>query len=429
VQADAAVASPILARGLTLLLNNGVGQGLALLASLAIARLLGVAGFGAYAAVMALVFVLGMVAEAGLEASLTREVARDPTHSRILLLASLRAKAVIGGCLATALAVAPVARALAPSPADVSAVRLAGVLLALNTANSSIAAVFRAWGRMRYVLLVNLTGLAVQLAGVVAVLLLAPTVTALIAWLILVQVGELLGGAALFRRGEADLGTAQAGSTASAAALVRRSLPFALAGLLGALQLRVDLFLVEVLRGTSEVAVFSAATRLLGLLTLAPASFFAALFPALAAAHGESGSAGGERLYSRALRHMALAGSVATVVGIVLADVMVLAAFGRPYAAAAVPLRLLAIQALPLLLNTTTTLHLYATGREALANRVAVLNVALRLVVGYGLVSLWGAAGAAGADLVAESAVLAVYGVMGVMRTRAAGPALEEVAS
>jgi len=414
---------------LTLLFNNGVGQGLAFLASLAIARLLGVAGFGAYAAVMALVFVLGMVAEAGLEASLTREVARDPTQSRALLLASLRAKAVIGGCLAAALAFAPVARALAPSPAEVSAVRLAGVLLMLNAVNSSMAAVFRAWGRMHYVLVVNLTGLAVQLAGVLAVLLLLPTVTALIAWLILVQVGEFLGSVAVFRRGEKELGTARAGSSASAAGLVRRSLPFALAGVLGALQLRVDLFLIQALRGTSEVALFSAATRLQGLLTLAPASFFAVLFPAFAAAHGESCSARGERLYARALRRMALAGLAATTVGVALADVMVLAAFGHAYAAAAVPMRVLALQVVPLLLNTTTTLQLYATGREGLANRVATVNVALRLVVGWGLVPLWGAAGAAAADLVAETAVLAVYLLMGVTRTRTAEPVLEEVIS
>lgn len=428
-RAEAAIAPPLLMRGLTLLLNNGVGQGLAFLASLAIARMLGVAGFGAYAAVMALVFVLGMVAEAGLEASLTREVARDPARSRALLLASLRAKVLIGGGVATALAVAPLARALAPSPTDVSAVRLAGVLLALNVANSSFAAVFRAWGRMRSVLLLNLTGLAVQLAGVVVVLLLLPTVTALIAWLIVVQVGELLGGAALFRRGESDLGMARASSSVSATALVRRSLPFALAGVLGALQLRVDLLLIEALRGTSEVAVFSAATRLWGLLTLAPASFFAALFPALAAAHGESGSAGGQRLYVRALRRMAVAGLAATAVGVAFADVMVFAAFGPAYVGAALPMRVLALQVVPLLLNTTTTLHLYTTGRERLANRVAALNVALRLVAGYGLVPLWGAVGAAAADVVAETAVLGVYRMMGVMRTRATEPVLEEVAS
>jgi O-antigen/teichoic acid export membrane protein len=152
-------APPLALRGALLLVNNGLGQALAFAASLAAARLLGVRGFGEYAAVMALVFVLGMVAEGGLEATLTREVARDPAASRPLLLATLRAKAAIGGCLAAALAVPAVARALAPAPDAAGAVRLAGLLLALNAANSSFAAVFRAWGRMDRVLLVNLAGL------------------------------------------------------------------------------------------------------------------------------------------------------------------------------------------------------------------------------------------------------------------------------
>ena len=425
---DLGPATPLLVRGLLLLVNNGVGQGLAFAASLAAARLLGVARFGEYAAVMALVFVVGMVAEAGLEASLTREVARDPAASRPLLLASLRAKAIIGGCIAAALAFPPVARALAPDAGAVGAVRLAGVLLTLNVANSSFAAVFRAWGRMDHVLLVNVSGLAVQLVGTVALLLVTPSVALLIAWLALVQVGELLGGVVLFQRGARRLAAAPGGSATRARALLRRSLPFALAGVLGALQLRVDLLHIEALRGTSAVALFSVASRLQGLLTLAPASFFAALFPALAAAHRGGDAADGFRLYARTLGRMALAGGAVTAAGLALADVMAVAAFGRAYAGAALPLRILAIQTMPLLLNATTTLHLYATGREGLANRVAALNVGLRAVLGWELVRLAGAPGAAVADLAAETIVLAVYWALGVMHERGEVVALEGVA-
>lgn len=421
-------APPLAVRGLTLLVNNTVGQGLSFLASLAIARVLGAGGFGAYAAVMALVFVLSVAVEAGLEATLTREVAREPGAAGPLLAASLRAKAAIGACLAAALAAPPVARALAPTPDAVGAVQLAGVLLTLNAANSSFAAVFRAWGRMRYVLAVNVTGLAVQLAGVVAVLLLAPGVTTLVAWLVAVQAGELLGGLALFRRGSRRLGAALPGAT-SAAALVRRSLPFALAGVLGALQLRVDLLLLAALRPAADVGVFSVAARLQGLLMLAPASFFAALFPALAAAHGEAGSPAGRRLYARSLARMAAAGAAAAVLGIALADVLVVAAFGSAYRGAALPLRLLALETAPLLLNTTTTLQLYATGRERIANLAAALNVALRLLLGWGLVRRWGAAGAAAADLAAEAAVLALYLVLGVVRESAGREVAEGVAT
>jgi O-antigen/teichoic acid export membrane protein len=388
----------------TLLVNNSVGQGLAFLTSVAIGRVLGAAAFGSYAAVMAMVFVLGMVAEAGLEASMTREVARRPERSRALLAASLRAKGARGGVLALLLAVPPLAETLAPDPTAVGAIRLSGVLLGLNAANSSFSAVFRAWGKMRYVLLVNLTGLAVQLVGVLVVVHVAPSVTSLIAWLALVQVGELLGGLALFRRGEAQIvregadaapgGSAGTSPTEGTGPLLRRSLPFALAGVLGALQLRVDLFLVEALRGPAGVAMFSVASRLQGLLTLAPASFFAVLFPALAAAHGENGSVAGERLYRRALMRMALVGSAAVAVGLALADVLVVVAFGRAYAAArhpADPRRAgIPVCSTPPRPCTSTP----PVARDCQLD--AALNVALRVVVGWPLVRLRGPGSRAG---------------------------------
>ena len=63
----------LLRRGGVLLLSNTAGQGLAFLTSIAVARLLGVERFGEYAAVMALVFLLGIVADTGIELSLSRE--------------------------------------------------------------------------------------------------------------------------------------------------------------------------------------------------------------------------------------------------------------------------------------------------------------------------------------------------------------------
>ena len=151
----------------------------------------------------------------------------------------------MGGLIALALALPPVATALAPSAGAVPAVQLAGLLIILNVWNGGFAAVFRSWGRMEYVLLINVAGLSVQLAGALAVLALRPSVALLIGWLAAVQVGELIGGILLFQRGEAGA-TQMAGgparlATASAWALARRSWPFLVAGALGALALRVDL--------------------------------------------------------------------------------------------------------------------------------------------------------------------------------------------
>ncbi|MBZ5587492.1 MAG: oligosaccharide flippase family protein [Acidobacteriia bacterium] len=412
----------LLARGATLLVNNGLGQGLGFLASIAISRLLGVRGFGEYATVMAMIFVATVAAEAGIEASLTREIARDPARSRSLLAASVRAKAAVGGGLAVLLALGPVAAFLAPGSGSVGAVRLAGILLTLNTVNSSFSAVFRAWGRMDVVLGINLAGQVAQLAGVVAVLLATPSVTAVVAWFTVVQLAELAAGWVLFRRGEpprAPGARIATGGRDTAAALVRRSLPFALAGILGTLELRVDLFLVQAVCGAVVVAAYSVAMRLHEVLGLVPNSLFAALFPALSAAHGETGSAQGERLYGRALRFVLALGGVAAVGGLLFADFLVRVTFGPTYAPAVTPLRILAVMLVPLLANRTTTLHLYASGRERRANAFEVVNLALRAGLGWMFVTRWGAAGAAWANLAAETIVLATYALTGAMRVSA----------
>ncbi len=408
----------LLARGATLLVNNGLGQGLGFVASIAISRLLGVRSFGEYATVMAMIFVATVAAEAGIEASLTREIARDPGRSRSLLAASIRAKAAIGGAITLLLALPPVANLLAPGPGSVTAVRLAGVLLTLNAVNSSFSAVFRAWGRMDVVLGINLAGQAVQLVGVVTVLLAAPSVTAVVAWFTAVQVAELAAGALLFRRGEPPRTAAEdlpAGRRDTAAALLRRSLPFALAGLLGTLELRVDLFLVQAVCGAVVVAAYSVAMRLSEALGLVPNSLFAALFPALSAAHGEAGSPRGERLYGRALRFVLVLGGAAAAAGLLFADVLVRLTFGPAYAPAAAPLRVLAVMLVPLLANRTTTLHLYASGRERRANVLEAVNLTLRAGLGLAFVTRWGAVGAAWANLVAETVVLATYALTGAM--------------
>ena len=203
--------------------------------------------------------------------------------------------------------------------------------------------------------------------------------------------------------------------------LLRQSWPFALAGLLGALTIRADLFLIELLRGTYEAGIYGVATRLSDLLALAPGSFFAALLPALAAVHAGGGSAAAGGVYRAVVRRMALAGAVAALVGLAIADFVVVLSFGAAYRQAAMPLRMLVLVLVPLLVNRTTTVYLYATRREGLANMALALGLAVRLAAGMMLVNVWGAPGAALADLVAECCVFVFYQWSGVMKGSAAG--------
>ena len=96
-------ADSLLRRGATLFVSNGVGQALAFVASVAIARILGVQSFGFYAAIMAVVFVLSLFVEAGLETTLSREVAANPDRATKLLIGSIAIKLFLGGTISLVL--------------------------------------------------------------------------------------------------------------------------------------------------------------------------------------------------------------------------------------------------------------------------------------------------------------------------------------
>ncbi len=421
--------------GSILLLSNGFGQGLAFLTSVAIGRLLGVQAFGQYATIMALVFVFGIAVEAGMETSLTGEIARQPSRSLNLLVSSLVAKCGLGAILSLLLAFSPLATLLAPATAALPALQLLGVLITLNAANSSFSAVFRAWDRMHCVLVINIAGLSLQLAGVLVLLVIFKSVPVLIGWFITVQLFELALGVFFFRRHLTPSNRTQSAAVprsasrrwtlglllTSAYMLALRSLPFALGGVLGALTIRVDLFMIEALRGAAAVGVYSVAARLLDLLALAPNSFLAALLPAFA--RGTSGSqSSSEQSYSSALRAIAIVALALALCGLLLAEALVRLSFGAAYAAAAGPLRLLSLLLLPLLLNRITTVHLYATNREGVANRGLALNLVVRVALGYPAISSWGIEGAVLANIAAETILLGVYWLWGAMQESAPAP-------
>jgi release factor glutamine methyltransferase len=421
-------ANSLLRRGATLALSNGIGQALAFTGSVIIARLMGVEGFGHYATLMAVAFVLGLLVEAGLETTLTREVAGEGyAQTWHLLKSSLVAKLCIGTLVSIILALPPVAELLAPDPSVRGAVQLAGPLITLGAFNSSFAAVFRAWGQMNFVLLINVVGLSIQLMGTVMLLIVYRDLTVLFAWLVAVQALELCMGALLFRRGAATLrylasphdsltGKTEAKALPASLAILKRSWPFALSGVLSALTLRVDLFLIEGLRGSAQVGIYSTGTRLTDLLALVPNSFFGALLPEMSARYKANTSSGAPLpLYGSALWRMALVGMTLALVGLLGADLIVWVCFGPAFAEAAGPLRVLAITLVPLLVNRTTLVGLYATHQEHKANLALTINLVTRVVVGLLLIPLWSATGAAITAFVAECVVTSFFWLTGAM--------------
>ena len=171
------------------------------------------------------------------------------------------------------------------------------------------------WAGQNLYPLINVTGLGIQLAGMLVILFVFKSLTLLFAWLIVVQRFELYLGNVLFKRVRNDASARPGKNFRGYFQMLKRSWPFALAGVLGAFTLRIDLFIIEVARGAAQVGVYSASTRLNDLLALAPNSFYAVLLPAMAAQHVPNAAELSDSVYGPAVRRMALAGALLAIVG------------------------------------------------------------------------------------------------------------------
>lgn len=139
---------------LLLMLNNVGSAALSFALSVLIGRVLGRDGLGAYAAVIAWMFPLGLIAEFGLNTLMTREVAKHPEHAAAYLRAVLRLYAVFGAAVMVALWVC--APLLAHDPAVVDGLRLSAPLLVIAPSFGAFTALFRGVGNMTPIPLLNI---------------------------------------------------------------------------------------------------------------------------------------------------------------------------------------------------------------------------------------------------------------------------------
>lgn len=184
------------------------------------------------------------------------------------------------------------------------------------------------------------------------------------------------------------------------------TLPLWTAALLAATLGRIDLFLLEALRGGGEVGHFAAAWRLAEGAFIVATAYVTALFPRLVrAAHGEEPLT---PVVMRAARLLGLAGVAAAAAGALLAPWLTGLLYGEEYAASAPLLRVL-FATLPLLLLSGLFSHtLLAAGRAGPVIAALLAAIASNLLLDLWLVPLWGPMGAAAGLLGRELVLLAL---------------------
>ena len=385
---------------LTLLISSGGGALLLFALSAVIGRGTGQTGLGVYAAALAWVFPLALLAEFGLGTLITRDAAQDAHSGPLYLQATLRARLLLGGGLSGGLfAAAPL---LSSEAAVVDGLRLSAPLVLFAPLFAALTAVFRARQVMWPVALLNLGMLGAQLPLTAIALAAGGDARAALAINTATSAGQL-GAAWLIYRWRFALPVTA--PLPPARALLRRARPFALAGVLAALQARLGLLLLEQIAGTGETGYYAAASRFIEAGRLAPMALFTALLPALAALMARPGEMA--RLFRRALIGVSVYAGALAVLFTALAEPALRLAFGEGFSPAAPALVIGAWGLLAALPRAALTLYWYARAGERFVNGVLAAMLAGQVALGLWLIPLHGAAGAALALALVEAGALA----------------------
>lgn len=384
---------------LTLIISNLSSAALWFALSLILGRGLGEAGFGRWTFCLAWASALTMLSQFGLNTLVTREAAREKKRANQFLIGALLAQLLFSGLLGSAVLFAP---DFGFDPESSAALRLTILFVVTGTAYGSLAALFRAFEWMLPILWLNTGGLLLQLLWSVQVLHSGGGVSELILVAGEVQTIQLALALGLWWFKLRPVAGPLRVEFRAVAQMVRQSLPFAVAGLVGALQLRSSALLLGYLRGAADVGWFGAAARFSESAKLIPNGISGAVFPALAASGSPESSENLFRVFQRTLVVLALAAALSLAV---LSRVLLGLAYGPSFLPAAWPLVWLAVGLIPNLINGGIELYLYAKGDETYVTWLGVVGAIVQVVTSLPLIVLFGASGAAVGMGLGEAAI------------------------
>jgi O-antigen/teichoic acid export membrane protein len=371
--------------------------------AVAMVRWLGAEELGRYAYVIAFAFPFGALADFGLAALAIRELSADPSRAAhdmapvrwALLLLALPAVAAM-------LVAAAMTGAAGPSQVALAAAGLSMVISSLATPHVVLLTAREELGLLSTYRVVSSAAASLM---TVAVLLGGGTTVHLLCGAALVQLLMLFLARAL--TGE-PLGAPRArrATLAAASSMIVRAVPFGVLVLVFALYYRIDMMMLEWMRGSEEVGMYAAAYRFVDVVIVLAASLGAPFYPRFSGLV-RSDPAGARALLESVWRPF-LALALPLSLGVYLvADETTLLLWGPEFAAAGGILRVLAWVAVPLVWVYVANQALLAANRvwtlAAVYTAGALLNVALNLL----FIPRHGAQGAATATLICEWAVLA----------------------
>jgi O-antigen/teichoic acid export membrane protein len=433
-----------------LLLVNMAGAVMGFLMAVVLGRGLGDVGFGQYSFVMTWLLSLILLTEFGLSTVITRDVAAQPEQTAPYLINSLAGKGLLS--LPAVFILLVLAPQLTPdqNPAVVAAMRWGVIFLCGGLVYSSFTAIFRAHQVMTPILWLTLSGQFVLLAGTLWLVLQQQPLFLIIAWAGLSQVGQCVLAFVFYLKLKqprpeklADSNSRELKGTmnsnpspvptnsyefpsgrqqfslknlpingAMIKELIFKAWPFALAGILAALQLRANGLILAYLQGDQALGWYAAANRFVETGKQLPAAFYSAMLPALAAMVGARKTTQNlalQKTLTQSRLGLLAFGTFASLGAMLLAQPILRLTYGPAYEPATSTLQILTLTLIPSTQNSLLIIYLYACGDERFVNLLTMIGIVVNLGLCFWLIPAWGPAGVALALLVAESLLYLPY--------------------
>lgn len=383
---------------LTLLLSNTGSAVLAFGLSVLIGRVLGKEGLGVYTAALAWVFPLSLVAEFGIGTLMTREAARSPQVESSYLRLAAQLRLWLGSSLMLLLWV--IAPLLSDDPPVIEGLRIAAPLILITPLFGNYTAIFRARQQMWPIPWLNLGMLVAQVALTILVFIVGGNILHALLVNTLTSALQLAAAWWVWRRWFKPPTAAAEPPALLIRDMFRQAWPFALAGILAALQLRLAPILLEKLSDTGSIGYYAAAGRFVEAGRTIPNALFGALFPLLATLVTQPDKL--RQTFRKVMLGLAAFSGLLAIAFTLLSPFILSVTYGADFTAAASTLQISMWALVPSLLRAGLTLYGYAHGREQVVNRVVAVMLVVQFALSLWLIPTYSAYGAALAVLGSE---------------------------
>jgi O-antigen/teichoic acid export membrane protein len=391
-------------------------------------RHLGPYGFGEYTTVLTYLWFCSVIADAGLNTLLVREISREPARTQVLLRSSLGFKAV--WTMATLAVALGVSRLLPYSAAARSGILLAAGGTLCMSLQGVPAAFFQARLRMGALTLGEVLAATVQFGIVVwltgrrvglPTLLLAPAVGSMInlavvsglAWRCMAGEEEENNRGSRRQQETADTAGRDKGALPTGEGgvplwltLAREAWPLGLAGMLTSVYARLDLMLLSVMATPTAVGLYGAAYRVIEAVLSLSSILMRTLFPMLAAVSSDRPAL--LRRFQRAAELNWIVLVPLLLIVLFGADEIVVLAGGPGMRASAAPLRVLMLATVATFTDNLFAAVITVLGRQRYFVLTGAGALALNLALNLLLIPRYGTLGAAWATFATEAAAAVV---------------------